>query len=610
MPEDLLDYYRSELHYVRRLAADFAQAHPDVAAELRLGAKGAEDPYVERLIEAFAYLNARTRKKLDDDFPEVAAALLSILHPHYLSPIPSMAVAQFELDPSQGALVEGFSVPRGTALESEEVDGEPCEFRTAFDLVLRPLRVGEAGVVPAARLENVHRCPGATIVIRMKLATFAAATPIQEAAPDALDFYVDGQAVDANELYALLFTQVLDVGVTWGATPRAPVWLGRGAIEAFGFDPDQAVLPADPRTLHAYRLLTEYFALPERFRFVRLRGFGGALREAAGNSAELHFHLRDMRPELHGRVQASTFRLGCTPIVNLFRRTADPFALSEKNWRHHVIPDARRTDALEVYSIESVSATRPDQRTIAIPPLFSAGHALREPRGELFWFASRREAGYREGRVDPATEVDLMFCDLESNRVAPEGWTIEATTTCLNRDLPARLTFGPDRPRIRSLGGGPLAPVRCLTPPTPTLRPSQRAGQLWRVISHLALNQLSLVEGAAGAAALRELLALYDFSPAPDRRARIRSIRSVRGQRHTTYVTRGDAGLCRGVRATIELDEADNSDNGAFLFAAVLERFLGLYCSVNSFSQLVMRSTKHAEPVYEWLPRCGERQLL
>src|SRR5512136_1590812 len=128
--DDLLVYYERELSFLRQMGAEFADKYPKIAARLLIESTRCEDPHVERVLEAFAFLAARVHLKIDDEFPEITEALLGILYPHYIRPIPSMSVVEFHVDPDQSKLTTGLRVRRGSLLYSRAVDGVPCRFRT------------------------------------------------------------------------------------------------------------------------------------------------------------------------------------------------------------------------------------------------------------------------------------------------------------------------------------------------------------------------------------------------------------------------------------------------------------------------------------------------
>ncbi len=611
MTEDLLSYYNRELRYFRKLSQEFSQANPTEAAYLKLDAQTGQDPYVERMIEAFAYINARTRKKLEDDFPEITEAMLGALYPHYLAPIPSMAIAQFELDPGQAGMVAGYPIPRGAGLESD-VDGEVCKFRTCYPLHLFPVSVSNASLGSLKNAPAIVRYDQPVAPLRIKLTTFGEEAPLSKMSMTSLQFFLAGDPGHVNALFELICSHVVAATLESGPDDKHPVLLDKRSLQPMGYDAEQGLLPYDARAFRGYRLLTDYFTLPQKFQFFEVANLNEQILSKLGTSVDLVLYVKQVTDELQRNTEADNFRMGCTPIVNLFEQRADPFSLSSFQSQYHLVPDVRRTETMEVYSIDRVTATGRDGQAVTVHPFYSVSHNVNRDQQTAYWYASRREAESVGNRRDSGTEMDITFVDLDFSPAAlPKDWTIEVTTTCLNRDLPAQLVFGRDQPRLTMLKGGPLAPVGCLTPPTPTRRPALKHGALWRLVSHLSLNHLSLVEGADGAAALREILSLYDFVGTPDLTGKVDGILDVTSSRQTARVVSGDiCGFCRGVEVAIEFDEDRFADNGLFLFASVLERFLGLYCSINSFSRLVAKSKQREGVVYRWPPRAADKQLL
>ncbi len=146
MADDLLTYYERELSFLRQMGAEFAAKYPKIAARLLLESDASEDPHVERLVQAFAFLAARVHHKIDDEFPEITESLLNVLYPHYLAPIPSVSTVQFVLDPDQGKITSGYDIPKHSKLYSQPVDGSPCRFRTCYPVKLWPLHVEVAAL--------------------------------------------------------------------------------------------------------------------------------------------------------------------------------------------------------------------------------------------------------------------------------------------------------------------------------------------------------------------------------------------------------------------------------------------------------------------------------
>ncbi len=614
MSDELLPFYNRELSYIRRLAAQFAQANPKIAGRLRLGAESSQDPHVERLIEAFAYLNARTRHKLEDDFPEITEAILGVLYPHYQAPIPAMAILQFELDEGQNELVTGHTIARHTQLETEPIQGEPCRFRTCYPTTLWPIELQLATLSgPPFQAPVVPMTEKATAVLRLVLRCRSEKVRFADLALDSLRFFLKGQAQHVYPLYALLLNNTLGLAVGRGPSDPAPVLLDASCVRPVGFERDQGMLPYTARSFMGYRLLTEFFAFAPKFLFLDVTGLGQDRLQQQGNQIELYFYLDRTIEEVEQNISADTFRLGCTPIVNLYPKRAEPIELSQHDYEYRVIPDARRPLTHEIYAIERVIASSSEGEEFEFQPFFSVKHTEEGRAGQTFWHGSRRlaEATDEEGQIDHGTEVFLSLVDLGFHPSGESDWTVEVETTCLNRDLPHQLPFGGDQPRLQfSEGGALVSVIRCLTPPTRTLRPGMKRGALWRLISHLSLNHLSLVENSERADALREILKLYDFVDSDETRKMINGITQVTSRRVTGRVGHGGDAFCRGLEVTVQFDESHFTGSGLFLFASVLERFLALYCTVNSFTRMIATVKGRDGELRRWPPRAGEQVLV
>jgi type VI secretion system protein ImpG len=265
-----------------------------------------------------------------------------------------------------------------------------------------------------------------------------------------------------------------------------------------------------------------------------------------------------------------------------------------------------------VFSIDHVTAASPENEQVEYQPFYSFRHAADRPARNAYWYAARRPAGMCGGNVDQGTEVYLSLVNLDSNASIAGDWTLDVEMTCLNRDLPRRLSWVKGQSAFHLTKGAPVSRIECVTGrPTATFRPALKHGALWRVISHLSLNHLSLANYEEGADALREILKLYDFADSAETRAMIEGLLSVRARRVVGRVA-GDhhGGFCRGTEVTLHVDESRFAGSGVFLFASVLERFFGLYCSINSFSRLIVTTNQREGELRRWPPRAGENVLL
>jgi type VI secretion system protein ImpG len=613
MRDDLLLYYERELTYLRQTAAQFAEKYPKVAGRLLLESDKCEDPHVERLLEAFAFLAARVHLKIDDEFPEITEALLGIVYPHFIRPLPSMTIVQFKLDPTKGKLTTGLPVERNSVLYSRPVDGVPCKFRTCFDTVLWPIEVASAEWKTPDRLNPSVRSGDAVGVIRLELKTpqdllFA------KLELDRLRFHLAGESSLVNTIYELLCSRLTSILIR-DLTPNSrvqPLTLPASSLRAVGFGADEGMLPYDRRSFLGYRLLQEYFTFPEKFFFVDVDGLEQIAAHGFTDQIEMIFMISNFegderRQRLEAGVSAKTFRLGCTPIVNLFPQTAEPILLDQQKYEYRVVPDVRRPHATEIFSVDEVASLSSDQKEIIeFQPFYSFRHATQRDKHQALWIANRRPSN----RIhDHGTEIDLSLVDLTMRPIRPDADTLTVRTTCTNRDLPARLPFGNEAGDFELESGAPIQAITAQQKPTVPIRPPLGKAMQWRLISHLSLNYLSLVEG--GREAFQEILRLYNFTDSAYISKLISGILSVKGAPHfARVVSENGIAFARGTRVELELDEEQFVGGGAYLFASVLEHFLALYASLNSFSQLVVSTRQRKEVLRHWPPRAGRKILM
>jgi type VI secretion system protein ImpG len=607
--DELLAYYERELTFLRQMGAEFATQYPKVASRLQLEASRCDDPHVERMIESVALLAGRVHLRLDDDFPEITQALLNIVYPHYTRPIPSISVAEFQL--REDKLTTSLKVPRDTVLYSRPVDGMPCKFRSCYDTEIWPVRVAEAQWTSLDRLDPPLKYPGAAAALRVRLQCWPQ-VKFSGLKLNNLRFYLDGEPALVHSLYELLCNNLRSI-VVRDPRPRfrqRNIELSPDALRPLGFSEDEAILPYPSRSFSAYRLLQEYFAFPEKFFFFELSGLEGLNTGGFEQSADLIFIIspferEDRQQLLELAVSPKTFRLGCSPIVNLFAHTAEPIQLDQTKYEFPVAPDFRHTGALEVFSIDDVSCTyEKSGDTVPFEPFYSFRHSTRAAK-PTFWHATRRDAG---PHAAGGTEMWMALVDLSGQPITLNLDTLTIRCTCTNGDLPARLPFGDENGDFDLEQESAVEKITAVRAPTAPVRPAVGRDALWRLISHLSLNYLSVVED--GREALQEMLRLYHGS-SNYMEQQVDGIVSVKSERKFARVV-GDHGISyvRGMRVEMELDESKFVGGGVFLFSAVLEHFLAQYVSMNSFSQLAVRTAQRKEMLREWAPKAGIRILL
>lgn len=618
MSSALYGYYERELLFIREEAEQFAAQYPAAAGRLLLEPNGSIDPHVERLIESFALLSGRIQKKIDDDFPELTDALLSVLYPHYLAPIPSMTVVQFEAEPAN-AKPEGIHIQPGTRLHTQKIDGCECRFRTCYPTTLWPLEITGAELQSLPLSDGLQPPSGAVAALRIQVAC-RGQLRLDDLQLDALRVFLNGADEVVARLYGLIFNNTIGMelrSLDENLSAKTVRLNPNDCLRHVGYGKDEGLLPYPPQSFLGYRLLTELFAFPYKFHFVDIAGWQQASQQQFGRNAEIVLYLDSSLDGLEQEIEADNFRLGCCPAVNLFEKTAEPIKVTHTKSSYRVRPDVRRPLETEVYSVDSVTSVDP-KSTTRFQPFYGIRHRSPWNRDEdenAYWYAQRRQSVH-DG--DAGTDVDLCLVDGSFDPQTPADSIIVARTTCTNRDLPIRLQQAGSAIRFQLETSVPVKAIRCVRAPTAPRRPPVGRQAYWRLISHLTLNHLSLSDAEEGRAALQEILRLYEFSEGEEgsRSAAVnrRLVDGITALESRRTVGRVDAtlpaGFCRGLEVTVELDPQKYVGTGTYLFACVLERFLGLFTSINSFSQLVLRMKGSDETVKKWPPRAGEQQLL
>ncbi len=617
MDARLLEYYNRELRYLRELGGEFARDFPKIAGRLGLDSFECADPYVERLLEGFAFLAARVHLKIDGEFPRFSEQLLGLVCPHYLAPTPSMTVVELTPDERQGGLKDGFKLPRGTALRARLPRNDAsCEYRTAHDMTLWPIELKALTLTPASGVPEVKfpgRSAKTSLVLRLRTTNGApiAATPIDE-----LTLFFRGSDAVTWRLFELVVNGAIGLAAR---DPKAGSWtrLDRARVEPFGLDDDAALLPVGARSFQGYRLLHEYFAFPQRFLFARVRGLSAGIRECKGNEIELLVALDRSEPSLEPVVTPSNLSLFSVPAVNLFPKRADRIQLTDADHEYHLVADRAHPMDYEVHSVTGVTGYAANGDAVhEFSPFYRSRHGAGASAAPAFFTVNRRErlTSARQRSQGPrssylGSEVFLGLVDGRHGPFRPDLRQLAVETLCTNRDLPLLMPVGQSDSDFALETGAPVKSVRCIAGPSPP-RPSHAVGETtWRLVSHLSLNYLTLtdVSPEEGAAAMRELLSLYaDLGDSASRR----QISGVRSSTSRPIVRKlpieGPPSFVRGVEMTIDCDESTFEGTGVYVLGLVLARFLARYVSINSFVETVIRTQQRGE-VARWPLTVGRR---
>jgi len=618
--ERLLAYYNSELRHVREMAGEFAREFPKIAGRLALDRDAKEicpDPYVERLLEGFAFLAARVHLKLDAEFPRFTQTLLETVYPHYLGPVPAMGVAHFEPDPGEPGPEDGFLIERGTALRSKG-DETPCQFRTAHEIRVWPLRITNSRYYTRDVVEL--ELPGsldAKAALSISLQT-SAGRKINELKLDQLPIFIRGGDQIPISIYEQIFARGTHVIL------RPPKGHGRfreilpaTMIQRVGFQEEEALLPKGPRSFEGYRLLKEYFACPQRFLFFELSGLASAVQQCGADRMDIVIALRTAEPKLDNRIDANTFALFCTPVINLFPKRLDPILISDRFSEFHIVPERTRPIDFEVYQIEEVVAvTAKANEEQRFEPFYRArgdgshsGAYYTVHRAPRVLTAKEKKFGAISSYA--GSEVFISLVDAKAAPYARQLSQLNVTALCTNRHLPIQSPISIGETDLTTELYSPLGSIRWVAGPTVPIASTAEGDPAWRVISHLSLNYLSLLDSkdGQGAAALRELLKLYVN---PNDVFTLRQIDGIRSAVSNPIVRRvatpGPLTFARGLEIRVTMDEEAFEGSGIFVLGAVLAQFFARYVSINSFTETIIVSQRRGE-IMRWPSLIGKRQI-
>lgn len=626
MDTRLLRHYETELAFLREMGAEFAKSYPKIAS--RLGMDGLEilDPYVERLLEGTAFLTARVQLELEMQYPAFTHHLLDVVFPHFLAPTPSMLVAEMTPDMEDADLTTGYTLPRGTTLRSKIVSGaqKACQFQTSQEVDFWPVTVSEAEYIDgrgALVAAGVARDSAARSAIRLRLKRHAG-LPIAELPMDRLTFFLGGQVSTSWTLLELLCAK--PAMVVARSTDRRDDWVMplSAPLRPRGLDRDEALLPTPRPSFDGYRLLQEYFAMPERTLFVEVSGLGKALPQTTSDTMDVYFLLRENKPEIAPNITPEAFKLYCVPAINLFSKRCDRVPVTQRVTEYHLVPDRTAPKDFEVFSITSVTGISSEGKgDLPLKAFYSSDEMTAAGGGSAAYYTHKRHLrqrtesealhGMRTNYLGSESFLSVVDANDAPYPVSLSQLAVDAMVT--NRDLPMLLPNGvPDVFHLPD--GGPVASIR--TPIGPTKpRPCIAQGDAaWRAVSHLSLNYLSIADDSGarggGAAALREIVGLY--MPIGDRAAQ-QQLEGIASVKTRPIVRRMHDGVLstavRGQEITLELDEALFEGSSVFALAMVLERFFKKYATINSFTETVLRTQQRGE-ITRWSPKMGTNRVI
>ena len=573
-------HFQQELSHLKDLGAEFSKAHPALAP--MLGGPTA-DPDVERLLEGVAFLTALLRQKLDDEFPEVIHELVQLIWPHYLRPIPSTTIIAFTPKPT---LKQSIIIPAGIHIASVPVEGTRCLFQTCYDVNIHPIVLSEAFFEEAA---------GHPPAIKLRLELQG--PRLSDWQPGSLRFFLAGDFSNAADLYFLLQNHLKQIEIKPLDTGQS-LLLTPDHLRPVGFSPENDLFPYPSNSFPGYRILQEYFILPSKFLFLDLVGWERWHNRGEGNRFEICFTLGDL-PFQPPRVRASNFVFAASPAINIFSHEADPFRLDHRKTDYVVRPSGSNTAHYQVYALEKVTGFvqgTAEERTYVPFDMFSS----KQISHPVYYTKLRRSL------IQAGFDVFLSFA-YPSTAGLPKTETISVQLQCTNGQLSEGIQVGDiSQPTSTS---PEFVEFKNIIPPTTNVLPPLGTNLLWRLLSHLSLNYLSLSK----AENLRALLELYIFEETRDKTAIMANRKRIAGieRVETTGTQRLIAGIMmRGRNIGMKVRQDHFAGPGdLYLFGSILDHFLGNYASINTYTRLSIQEAIKGD-LYQWPARIGAHPLI
>jgi len=618
----LLEHYKNELSHVREMGGEFAAEFPKIAGRLGIETMECTDPYVERLLEGFAFLAARVQLKIEDSHGQLARNLLEMVYPNAVAPIPSMCVTEFIPSLDEGSLTQGFPIERGARLYSPRAPDEKTrvEYRTAHDVQLWPIRVDAVRSLnsnAAMKAAGIRGSGKAVSALLVELES-TDGMDFKDLPLETLSFYCAGTDDTGFKLYEQLFRHTVDIAVLDDKT-QIVLPAAHCRLETQGFSDDEALMPVVKSGFQGYRLIQEYFACPTRFLFANVTGLKPYVSRVQGNRCSLVFLFDNANIDFLESITVKNLKLHCVPVINLFEKSLDRVHLREAQHEYHLVTDRARPMDFEVYSVEEVEGHggrgSDDQR-------FQAYFCVNEKRrfANAFYSVRRepRKLSGRQKRLGTRSSYvgSEMFLSIVDSDNAPHHSNLRQLSVkalCTNRDLPLQLAMGRGDTDFELDVGAPLDSIRIIHEPTRPKPSRAHYRDAWRLVSALSVNYLSIddsEDGRHAAGLLRQMLEVNLDSNSDTHRRQLEGIVSLKTEPVVRKRVRGGhIEIAHGIQIRLLCDESAFEGLGVYLFGSVMERFFTRYASINSFSETVLESVQRRE-LKRWPVRLGDRSSL
>lgn len=593
--DSLVRYYQEELDYLRQSGLEFSRQYPKIARRLEISDKESPDPHVERLLESFAFLTARLSRAIDDQFPQAAHALLGVLYPHLVNPVPAMAIGKLQPDANQIPPDKGYILPKGTNFLANSAEGVHCSFQTVYNINLWALAIDSVELVQKDAFKFTNS-PQNHWFLKITLTSNSA--PFSAMAVDDLLLHISCDWAKANSIYENTLSEYTDQ--LYLTSHREYPCVGGGCLEAVGYKRDELALPAPDYSLHHYALFQEYFHFGEKFLFLKLASMKEAIAKLQpGKQLHVLIPIKNEAILKKIKIDASCFSLNCVPLVNLFDRSSDPIRLNHRHLKYRLIPDIRRERTTEVYSIKSVEGVEEQtHKVITYDPYYSLETYKSSKNG--FWISQRVPATLRG---NPGTDMYLSFVDQKFDPIKARDTLVTAKITCTNRHLAEHL---PPNSLLHPEDKAPVLKMTLLNKPTGQNYTLQDGQSMWLLISKLSSNYLGVLNPEQGIKGIKDLLYLFANRYPNTTSKSLDDFHSMTISKVTRrFGNEAWRGFVQGYKVQLQMEKTSHQGGNNLILGTILKEYFGSLVSWNSFVECGLKASKHESEWMKWQPQPG-----
>lgn len=630
--KNFIDLYSRELEYLRKTGTLFSKEYSGIAGNLATisGDAVCSDPFVERLLEGFAFMSARVQHKLESDYSFFSQAILEMVNPYILRPLPASLIVKINPDYSSDGLNDGFTLPRNVELSSGYVNnsGTRCQFRTTDSVVLWPFDITKASyhsrdlncldLPDFVRAGNVNSAVG----IRLKM---QADVSFDKTGLDSLSLYISGEQKTAIRILQAMLCDCAGVLVRPAGSPGGKEsFIPAEKLKAPNFENKGHLLPHDSRVFSGYRMLQEYFMLPEKFLFVELSEISEAVAACQTDEIEVVFLFGSREALADNSVDVNTFMLYCVPAVNLFPQRTGRLPVNNGESRVRVVVDKIKPLDFEVYDIRSVKGYCASSSDPVFFDRYSHARAS-AVSGEKRYFSLVREKERfpfkrKNAPLHPryyGSEVYLYLADSAKPPFDSDLSQLSVECLCTNRDLPYYLSRDKGRLEFETSVACPRKNIVSASRLSPPYDCPDDGAVNWKAVNFLSTNYLSFHDtakktgaGLNAADSVKEMLELYSATCGGALQRHVEGVEAVNlTETLRRFIIERKPVHLKGIDVEISFDEDRFVGSSSFLLGLVLNYFFSNYVTINSFVQTSIKNRKTGDVVR--CPMCkGYKKLI